>query len=72
MSNKNIFYIIYNYDSKELPYMLCDTLEEVATELGYKKRMIQHGMNKGYVFTTSNGMRYTVNKWSYKKLEGVL
>ena len=67
--NKDIFYIIYNYDIKELPYMLCDTLEEVAKELQYSKRMIQHGMNKGYVFTTSNGMRYTVNKWSYKQLE---
>lgn len=67
---KNIFYIIYNYDIKELPYMLCDDLEEVTKELGYSKRMVQYGLNKGLVFTRDDGKRFTVNKFNYNDLEG--
>jgi hypothetical protein len=66
---KNIFYIIYNYDNKELPYMLCNDLEEVSNALGYKKRMVQYGLNKGLVFTRDDGKRFTVNKFNYKELD---
>ena len=66
---KNIFYIIYNYDIKELPYMLCDSLDEVKEELKYSKRMIQYGMNKGLVFTKKDGTRYTVAKFNMKDLD---
>jgi hypothetical protein len=66
---KNIFYIIYNYDIKELPHMLCNTLDEVSSELNYSKRMIQHGLNKGLVFTKDDGTRYTVAKFNMKDLE---
>lgn len=69
--NKDKFYIIYHYDNKELPYMLCDTLNDVATALGYSKRMIQHGINKGYVYTTETEERYTVASWNMKDLQGV-
>lgn len=69
--NKNIFYIIYNYDLKELPYMLCDSIKEVSKVLGYSESMIKHGLNKGYVFTKDNGLRYTVSKWNKKDLEEV-
>lgn len=68
---KKRFYIIYNYDNKELPYMLCDTIDEVATALGYSVRTVKHGLDKGYVFTNKNG-RYTVRSWDYKKLEEIL
>lgn len=66
---KNIFYIIYNYDIKELPYMLCDNLDEVSKALNYSKRMIQYGMNKGLVFTKEDGNRFTVEKFNYKELD---
>lgn len=65
---KDRFYIIYHYDNKELPYMLCDTIDEVATALNYSVRTVKHGLNKGYVFTNDEG-RFTVASWDYKKLE---
>ena len=68
---KDRFYIIYRYDLKELPYMLCDTIKEVADVLHYSERMIKHGLDKGYVFTMDDGLRYTVSSWSMKDLEGV-
>lgn len=68
---KDIFYIIYNYDIKELPYMICDSIKEVARELGYSESMIKHGLNKGYVFTKKNGLRYTVNKYKFSELEKI-
>lgn len=71
-NNKNIFYIIYRYDHKELPYMLCDSIKEVATVLGYSQSMIKHGLNKGYVFTLDDGSRFTVNKFNYKNLKEIL
>jgi len=70
--SKNIFYIIYHYNAKELPYMLCDSIKEVATALNYSESMIKHGLNKGYVFTKEDGLRYTVGKWNYKKLEEIV
>jgi hypothetical protein len=70
--SKNIFYIIYHYNAKELPYMLCDSIKEVATALNYSESMIKHGLNKGYVYTTDDGLRFTVSKWNYKDLEGDL
>lgn len=69
--NKDIFYIIYNYDFKELPYMLCDSIKEVSTALGYSESMIKHGLGKGYVFTRNDGLRYTVNKYKFSELEGI-
>ena len=68
---KDRFYIIYHYNHKELPYMLCDTIKEVATVLGYSDRMIKHGLDKGYVFTMDDGLRFTVSSWNMKDLEGV-
>ena len=68
---KSLFYIIYNYDIKELPYMLCDTVDEVAKALNYSKRMVQYGMKRNLVFTLPSGKRYTVKKWNYKDLERV-
>ena len=67
---KNIFYIIYNYDIKELPYMLCESLDQVAKELQFSKRKVQYGLNKGLVFTRYDGKRFTVSKFNYKDLEG--
>lgn len=72
MSKKDRFYIIYNYNFKELPYMLCNNIKEVAEALGYSDRMIKHGLNKGYVFTTEEGDRFTVSSWSMKQLEEVV
>jgi hypothetical protein len=69
--NKDRFYIIYNYDIKELPYMLCDTIKDVAQAIGYSERMIKHGLNKGYVFTTQGNKRYTVQAWNMNELKGV-
>lgn len=69
--NKNRFYIIYNYDAKELPYMLCDTIKDVAQAIGYSERMVKHGLNKGYVFTTQGNKRYTVQAWNMDELKGV-
>ena len=68
---KNRFYIIYHYNHKELPYMLCDTIKEVATALQYSESAVKHGLNKGYVFTMDEGLRFTVQSWDYDKLEGV-
>lgn len=51
--------------------MLCDTIKQVATALGYSDRMIKHGLDKGYVFTVENGLRYTVSSWNMKDLQGV-
>jgi hypothetical protein len=51
--------------------MLCDSIKEVATALNYSESMIKHGLNKGYVFTKEDGLRYTVGKWNYKKLEEI-
>jgi hypothetical protein len=68
---KNRFYIIYHYNHKELPYMLCDTIKEVATALQYSESAVKHGLNKGYVFTMDEGLRYTVQSWDYDKLEEV-
>ena len=72
MSKKDRFYIIYRYDLKGLPYMLCNTIKEVAEVLGYSDRMIKHGLNKGYVYTTKEGDRFTVSSWSDKQLEEVV
>lgn len=72
MSKKDKFYIIYRYDLNGLPYMLCNTIKEVAKVLGYSDRMIKHGINKGYVFTTEEGERFTVSSWSDKQLEEVV
>jgi hypothetical protein len=52
--------------------MLCNTIKEVAEVLGYSDRMIKHGINKGYVFTTEEGERFTVSSWSDKQLEEVV
>ncbi len=68
---KNRFYIIYRYDHKELPYMICDTIKEVAKALQYSESSIKHGLNKGYVFTMDEGLRYTVQSWDYDKLKGI-
>lgn len=67
---KDRFYIIYRYDIKELPYMLCDTIKEVADVLKYSERTVKFGLDKGFVFTTVEG-RFTVSSWSMKDLEGV-
>lgn len=67
---KNIFYIIYNYDNKELPFMLCDNLDQVAKVLQFSKRKVQYGLNKGLVFTRYDNKRFTVNKFNYNDLEG--
>ena len=69
--NKDRFYIIYHYNHKELPYMICDTIKDVATALGYSDRMIKHGLDKGYVFTMDNGLRFTVKSWSMNNLKGI-
>ena len=69
--NKDRFYIIYHYNHKELPYMICDTIKDVAKALGYSDRMVKHGLDKGYVFTMDNGLRFTVKSWSMNNLKGI-
>ena len=49
--------------------MLCDTIKEVATALQYSESAVKHGLNKGYVFTMDEGLRFTVQSWDYDKLE---
>jgi hypothetical protein len=51
--------------------MLCDTIKEVAKALQYSESSIKHGLNKGYVFTMDEGLRYTVQSWDYDKLKGI-